>query len=97
MALIGDSVLVDETLTNLATAFAYYLYVAYAEEVVESARGIDIASSIGRLFRSWQVVNIALRMLVASIAIVGIVVATIVMVGLAAAAATEVGVADIVT
>ena len=97
LALIGDSVLVDETLTNLATAFAYYLYVAYAEEVVESARGIDIASSIGRLFRSWQVVNIALRMLVASIAIVGIVVATIVMVGLAAAAATEVGVADIVT
>ena len=97
LTLIGDSVLVDETLTNLVMAFAYYLYVAYAEEVVESAQGMDNASSIRRLLRSWQVVPIALRMLVASIAIVGIVVATIVMLGLAAAAATEVGVADIVT
>ena len=97
LALIGDSVLVDETLTNLATAFAYYLYVAYAEEVVESARAMDNASSLGRLLRTWQVFPIALRMLVASTAFVGIVVASIVMVGLTAAAATEVGVADIVT
>jgi len=97
LALIGASVLVDETLTNLAMAFAYYLYVAYAEEVVESARAMDNASTLARLLRAWQVFPIALRMLVASIAVVGIVVATIVMVGLAAAAATEVGVVDIVT
>src|SRR5215210_4997929 len=73
LALIGDSVLVDETLTNLAIAFAYYLYVAYAEEVVESARAMDNASSLGQLLRAWQVFPIALRMLVASIVVVGVV------------------------
>src|ERR687885_672562 len=53
--LIGDSILIDETLTNLFTAFAYYLYVAYAEEVVvESAQGVDNASIRGRLRKLWQ-------------------------------------------
>ena len=31
LALIGNSVSIDETSTNLAMVFAYYLYVAYAE------------------------------------------------------------------
>ena len=97
LALIGDSVFIDETSTNLAMVFAYYLYVAYAEEAVQSVRGVDNTSSPGRLLRRWQVVPIALRMLVASIAIVGIVIAAIVIVGLSAAAATEVGVADVIT
>src|ERR687885_2177900 len=44
-ALIGDSILIDETLTNLATAFTYYLYVAYIEEVVVKAvQGVDNVS-----------------------------------------------------
>src|SRR5829696_6058912 len=97
LALIGDSVFIDETSTNLAMVFAYYLYVAYAEEVVQSVRGVDNTSSRGRLLRRWQVVPIALRMLAASIAIVGIVIAAIMIVGLSAAAATEVGVADVIT
>ena len=97
LALIGDSVSMDEISTNLAMVFAYYLYVAYAEEAVQSVRGVDNTSSPGRLLRRWQVVPIALRMFVASIAIVGIVIAAIVIVGLSAAAATEVGVADVIT
>ena len=96
LALIGDSVSIDETSTNLAMVFAYYLYVAYAEEVVQSVRGVDNTSIRGRLLRRWQVVPIALRMLVASIAIVGIVIAAIVIAGLSAATATEIGVADVI-
>src|SRR5215204_5140818 len=97
LALIGDSVFIDETSTNLAMVFAYYLYVAYAEEVVQSVRGVDNTSSRGRLLRRWQVVPIALRMLVASIAIVGIVIAAIMIVGLSAGAVSEIGVTDLVT
>ena len=97
LALFANSVAIDETSTNLAMVFAYYLYVAYAEEVVQSVRGVDNTLSPGRLLRRWQVVPIALRMVVASIAIVGIVFAAIVIVGLSAAAVTEIGVADVIT
>lgn len=105
LALFGDSILTDQILTNLAVAFVYYLYVAYAEEMVESTRRVDNVSILGRLRRPWQPVPVALRMLVAAITIVGLVVAAIVglvvaatvVVGLAADGVLEVGVAALVT
>src|SRR5215217_7843461 len=78
LALIGDSRLTDQTSTNLATAFVYYLYVAYAENVVESIRGVDNASILGRLRGPLQLVPVALRMLAAAIVLVGLIVATMV-------------------
>ena len=97
LALIGDSRLTDQTSTNLATAFVYYLYVAYAENVVESIRGVDNASILGRLRGPLQLVPVALRMLAAAIALVGLIVATMVAAVLAAGAVSEIGVTDLVT
>lgn len=95
--LIGDSLLIDETLTNLFTAFGYYLYVAYAEEVVvESARGVDDISIRGGLRKLWQGIPAALRILVAAIVMVVIVLVAIVVLAFATAAATKIGIADIV-
>jgi hypothetical protein len=95
--LIGDSLLIDETLTNLFTAFDYYLYVAYAEEVVvESAQGVDDISIRGGLRKLWQAIPAALRILVAAIVMVVIVLVAIVVLAFAAAAATKIGIADIV-
>ena len=97
LSLIGDSILIDETLTNLATAFAYYLYVAYAEDVVlEDAHGVDHISIRERLRKLWQVIPVALRIFVAAIAMVGIIVVAIVVLALATAAAIEVGIPDVV-
>src|SRR5215212_2256766 len=82
-ALIGDSLLIDETLTNLFTAFAYYLYVAYAEEVVlEISRGVEYVSIRVRLRKLWQAIPIALRILVAAAAMVVIVLVAIVVLAL---------------
>src|ERR671933_1898016 len=68
-ALIGDSMLIDETLTNLATAFTYYLYVAYIEEVVvEAVQGVDNVSIRDRLRKLWQAIPVALRILLAATA-----------------------------
>src|SRR5215212_4153755 len=97
LALIGDSSLTDQTSTNLATAFVYYLYVAYAENVVESIRGVDNASILGRLRGPLQLVAVALRMLAAAIVLVGLIVATMVAAALAAGAVSEIGVTDLVT
>src|SRR5829696_8036660 len=97
LALIGDSRLTDQTSTNLATAFVYYLYVAYAENVVESIRGVDNESILGRLRGPWQLVPVALRMLAAAIVLVGLIVATMVVAVLAAGAVSEIGVTDLVT
>src|SRR5215207_8334373 len=97
LALIGDSRLTDQTSTNLATAFVYYLYVAYAENVVESIRGVDNASILGRLRGPLQLVPVALRMLAAAIVLVGLIVATMVAAALAAGAVSEIGVTDLVT
>src|SRR5215216_2668929 len=97
LALIGDSRLTDQTSTNLATAFVYYLYVAYAENVVESIRGVDNASILGRLRGPLQLVPVALRMLAAAIVLVGLIVATMVAAVLAAGAVSEIGVTDLVT
>jgi len=95
--LVGDSLLIDETLTNLFTALAYYLYVAYAEEVVvESAQGVDDISIRGRLRKLWQAIPVALRILVAAIVMVAIVLVAIVVLALATAAVTKIGIADIV-
>src|ERR671933_2816266 len=55
--LIGDSMLIDETLTNLATAFVYYLYVAYIEEVVlEASQGGGDISIRGQLRKLWRAI-----------------------------------------
>jgi hypothetical protein len=95
--LIRDPLLIDETLTNLFTAFAYYLYVAYAEEVVvEHAQGVDNVSIRGRLRNLWRAVPVALRILLAATAMVVIVVVAIVVLAIAAAATTQIGIADIV-
>jgi hypothetical protein len=96
--LIGDSILIDETLTNLATAFTYYIYVAYIEEVVlESSQGVDSVSIRGWLRKLWQAIPVALRILVAAIVFVGVVLVAIVVLAFAAAAATEIGITEIVT
>src|SRR5215204_5077266 len=97
LALIGDSRLTDQTSTNLATAFVYYLYVAYAENVVETIRGVNNVSILGRLRGPWQLVPVALRMLAAAIVLVGLIVATMVVAVLAAGAVSEIGVTDLVT
>ena len=96
-SLIGESIFIDETLTNLATAFVYYLYVAYAEEVVlEAAHGVGNVSIRGRLRKLWRAIPVAFRILLAAIVMVGIVVVAIVVLAFATAAATEVGIADVV-
>jgi hypothetical protein len=97
LVLVGESALIDETLSNLAVGFVYYLYLAYAEEVVESARGEADVSILGLLRGPWQIVSVASRMLVASIVMIGLVVAAIIAAALAAGAASEAGAADLVT
>src|ERR687885_2119504 len=72
--LIGDSMLIDETLTNLATAFTYYLYVAYIEEVVvEASQGGSDISIHGGPRKLWGAIPGALRILVAAIVFAGVV------------------------
>jgi hypothetical protein len=96
--LIGDSLLIDETLTNLFSAFAYYLYVAYVEEVVvEGAQGVDYISIRGGLRKLWQAMPVALRVLIAAILVIGIVLLAVVVLAFATAAAMEVGITEIVT
>src|ERR671932_596011 len=90
--LIGDSILTDETLTNLATAFTYYLYVAYIEEVVvEASQGVGDVSIRDRLRRLWRAIPVALRILVAAIVFAGVVLVAIIVLAFAAAAAVEIG------
>src|SRR5919206_1425798 len=94
--LLGDSILIDETLTNLATAFTYYLYVAYIEEVVlEVSQGVDDVSIRDRLRKLWRAIPAALRILVAAIVLVGVVLVAIVVLAFAAAAAIDVGITEI--
>jgi hypothetical protein len=95
--LIGDSILIDETLTNLATAFTYYIYVAYIEEVVlESSQGVDSVSIRGRLRKLWRAFPVAFRILVAEIVLAGVLLVAVVVLGFAAAVATELGLTEIV-
>ncbi len=95
--LLGDSILIDETLTNLATAFTYYLYVAYIEEVVlEAVQGGGDISIRDHLRRLWRAIPVALRILVAAIVFVGVVLVVILVLAFAAAAATAIGITEIV-
>lgn len=95
--LVGDSILLDETLTNLATAFTYYLYVAYIEEVVlQASQGADDVPIHGQLRKLWRAIPVALRILVAAIVMVVIVLVAIMALAFAAAAAIEVGITEIV-
>ena len=96
--LIGDSMLIDETLTNLATAFTYYLYVAYIEEVVvEASQGGSDISIHGGPRKLWRAIPVALRILVAAIVFAGVVLIATVVLAFAAAAAMEIGITEIVT
>src|SRR5215211_4586194 len=50
--LIGDRLLLDQLLTYLAAAFAYYLYLAYAEGLTtDYERGEELIASRSRLAR----------------------------------------------
>lgn len=96
--LIGDSILIDETFTNLATAFTYYLYVAYIEEVVvDASQGGSDISIHGWLRELWRAIPVALRIVVAAIVFTGVVLVAIVVLAFVAAAAVETGITEIVT
>src|ERR687898_2132253 len=53
--LIADRLLLDQFLTYLTAAFAYYLYLAYAEELTtDYERGDDLIASRSRLARLFE-------------------------------------------
>jgi hypothetical protein len=66
--LIADRLLLDQLLTYLAAAFAYYLYLAYAEELTtDYERGEDLVASRSRLARLIQAASFVPRVLVAAL------------------------------
>jgi hypothetical protein len=66
--LIADRLLLDQLLTYLAAAFAYYLYLAYAEELTtDYERGEDLVASRSRLARLIEAASFVPRVLVAAL------------------------------
>jgi hypothetical protein len=66
--LIADRLLLDQLLTYLAAAFAYYLYLAYAEELTtDYERGDDLIASRSRLARLIKAASFVPRVLVAAL------------------------------
>jgi hypothetical protein len=67
--LIADRLLLDQLLTYLAAAFAYYLYLAYAEGLTtDYERGRDLLASRGsRLARLLEAATFVPRVLVAAL------------------------------
>jgi hypothetical protein len=59
----------EEILTTITSAFAYYLYVAYAEEVaMEAERGVDRITILGALRELRQAAPVVPPVIVASVA-----------------------------
>ena len=66
--LIADRLLLDQFLTYLTAAFAYYLYLAYIEALTtDSERGRDLDPSGSVVGRLLQAVPVAPRVLVAAV------------------------------
>ena len=66
--LIADRLVLDQLLTYLAAAFAYYLYLAYAEELTtDYERGEDLIASRSRLARLLKAASFVPRVLVAAL------------------------------
>lgn len=91
LTLLGESEVVDETLSNLAGAFVYYLYLAYVEDLVGNIRSGAGVPSFRRLL---PVASVALRLVVASFLVIGFVVAALVVAALATVGAEGMGVGD---
>jgi len=71
--LIEDRLLLDQLLTYLAAAFAYYLYLAYAEGLTtDYERGRGLISSRGMLARFLEAVSFVPRVLVAALVTVSL-------------------------
>ena len=65
---IADRLLLDQLLTYLAAAFAYYLYLAYAEGLTtDYERGRDLIASRSRLARLLEAASFVPRVLVAAL------------------------------
>src|SRR5918994_3844137 len=66
--LIVDRLVLDQLLTYLAAAFAYYLYLAYAEGLTtDYERGEDLTASRSRLARLLEAASFVPRVLVAAL------------------------------
>jgi uncharacterized membrane protein (DUF2068 family) len=71
--LVGSGFALEQILTFLTAAFAYYLYVAYAEEVaVEAERGADRITVRGMLHELRQAAPVVPPVIVASVAAITI-------------------------
>src|ERR687898_2857266 len=71
--LVGSGFAWEQILTILTAAFAYYLYVAYAEEVaVEAERGADRITVRGMLHELRQAAPVVPAVIVASVAAITI-------------------------
>ena len=70
---IADRLLLDQLLTYLAAAFAYYLYLAYAEELTtDYERGRDLIPSRSRIARLLKAATFVPRVLVAALVTVSL-------------------------
>ena len=66
--LIADRLLLDQLLTYLAAAFAYYLYLAYAEGLTtDYEHGEDLTASRSRRARFLEAASFVPRVLVAAL------------------------------
>jgi hypothetical protein len=71
--LLGSGFAWEQVLTFVTAAFAYYLYVAYAEEVaIESERGAEAITARGVLHELRQAAPVVLPVAVASVAAISI-------------------------
>src|SRR3712207_3737097 len=71
--LLGSGFAWEQVLTFMTAAFAYYLYVAYAEEVaIEYERGADGITARGVLHELRQAAPVVLPVVVASVAAITI-------------------------
>ena len=71
--LIVDRLVLDQLLTYLAAAFAYYLYLAYAEGLTtDYERGEDLTASRSRLARLLEAASFVPRVLVAALVTVSL-------------------------
>src|SRR5215212_5057158 len=76
--LIVDRLLLDQLLTYLAAAFAYYLYLAYAEGLTtDYERGEDLTASRSRLTRLLEAAFFVPRVLVAALVSVSLALAAV--------------------
>src|SRR5215217_2275686 len=65
---IADALLLDQLLTYLTAAFAYYLFLAYAEGLTtDYERGRDLTASRSRLARLLEAASFVPRVLVAAL------------------------------